>query len=149
MSFDLLTKTILRNEDETHCSPERLPVQIAFIIWLTTYTSALEVPSSFHVLLIKLHLYCGFIKGAMASHITSLTIVYSTVCSGGSKKTSKLPVTGLCAGNSLVTGEFPAQMVSNAENASSWWLHHVSLWVCCHPVFYSTGHLCFSQSTCA
>ena len=27
----------------------------------------------------------------------------------GSKKTSKLRVTGLCAGNSLVTGEFPAQ----------------------------------------
>ena len=33
-----------------------------------------------------------------------------------SKKTSKLRVTGLCAGNSLVTGEFPAQMASNAEN---------------------------------
>ena len=33
-----------------------------------------------------------------------------------SKKTSKLRVTGLCAGNSPVTGEFPAQMTSNAEN---------------------------------
>ena len=32
-----------------------------------------------------------------------------------SKKTSKLRVTGLCAGNSPVTGEFPAQMVSNTE----------------------------------
>ena len=32
-----------------------------------------------------------------------------------SKKTSKLCVTGLCAGNSLVTGEFPAQRASNAE----------------------------------
>ena len=32
-----------------------------------------------------------------------------------SKKTSKLRVTGLCAGNSAETGEFPAQMVSNAE----------------------------------
>ena len=31
-------------------------------------------------------------------------------------KTSKLRVTGLCAGNSPVTGEFPAQMASNAEN---------------------------------
>ena len=31
------------------------------------------------------------------------------------KKTSKLRVTGLCAGNSPVTGEFPAQMASNAE----------------------------------
>ena len=41
-----------------------------------------------------------------------------------SKKTPKLRVTGLCAGNSPVTGEFPAQMVSNAENDSIWWRHH-------------------------
>ena len=41
-----------------------------------------------------------------------------------SKKTSKLRVTGLCAGNSLVPGEFPAQMASNAENVSIWWRHH-------------------------
>ena len=33
-----------------------------------------------------------------------------------SKKTSKLRVIGLCEGNSPVTGEFPAQMASNAEN---------------------------------
>ena len=31
------------------------------------------------------------------------------------KKTSKLRVTGLCEGNSPVTGEFPAQRASNAE----------------------------------
>ena len=42
-----------------------------------------------------------------------------------SKKTSKLRVTGLCAGNSPWTGEFPAQMASNAENVSIWWRHHV------------------------
>ena len=38
-----------------------------------------------------------------------------------SKKTSKLRVTGLCVGNSPGTGEFPAQMASNAENVSIWW----------------------------
>ena len=32
-----------------------------------------------------------------------------------SKKTSKLCITGLCAGNSPLTGEFPAQMAGNAE----------------------------------
>ena len=32
-----------------------------------------------------------------------------------SNKTSTLRVTGLCAGNSPDTGEFPAQMASNAE----------------------------------
>ena len=40
-----------------------------------------------------------------------------------SKKTSKLRVTGLCAGNSPVTGEFPAQVHSNGENVSIWWRH--------------------------
>ena len=44
-----------------------------------------------------------------------------------SKETSKLRVTGLYAGNSPVTGEFPAQMASNAElffhlMTSSWYL---------------------------
>ena len=42
-----------------------------------------------------------------------------------SKKTPKLRVTGLCAGNSPITGEFPAQMASNSENVSIWWRHHV------------------------
>ena len=52
--------------------------------------------------------YSDVIMGAMASQITSLTIVYSTVCSGADqRKTSKLRVTGLCEGNSSVTGEFP------------------------------------------
>ena len=41
-----------------------------------------------------------------------------------SRKTSKLLVTGLCAGNSPGTGDFPAQMASNAENVSIWWRHH-------------------------
>ena len=43
-----------------------------------------------------------------------------------SKKTAKLRVTGLCVGNSPLTGEFPAQMASNAENVSMWWRHHVN-----------------------
>ena len=41
-----------------------------------------------------------------------------------SKKTSKLRVTGLYEGNSPETGEFPAQMASDAENVSIWWRHH-------------------------
>ena len=65
--------------------------------------------------------------GTIASQITSLTIVYSTVNSDADKKkTSKLRVTGLCVGNLPGTGEFPAQMTSNAENVSIWWRHHVS-----------------------
>ena len=41
-----------------------------------------------------------------------------------SKKTSNLRVTGLFAGNSPVTREFPAQRASNAKNGSIWWRHH-------------------------
>ena len=47
-----------------------------------------------------------------------------------SKKTSKLHVTGLCAGNSPVTGEFPAQVASNAENVLICWRHHNLLNLC-------------------
>ena len=63
---------------------------------------------------------------AMASQITSLTIVYSTVYSGAdqSKHQSSAPlafVWGIHRG----AGEFPAQMARNAENVSIWWRHHV------------------------
>ena len=78
---------------------------------------------------------------AMASQITSLTVVYSTVYSGADKKKSKLRVTGLCAGNSPVTSEFRAQRDSNAENVSIWWRHHATdIWShksCCSP-----GNMC-------
>ena len=44
-----------------------------------------------------------------------------------SKKTWKLRVTGLCAGNSPGTVEFPAQMASSAENSSIWWRYHANM----------------------
>ena len=46
-----------------------------------------------------------------------------------SKKTSKLRVTGLCAGNSPGAGEFPAQKASNAENVPFDDVIMVSLWI--------------------
>ena len=39
-------------------------------------------------------------------------------------RSKTLRVTGLCVGNSPVTGEFPTQRASNAENVSIWWRHH-------------------------
>ena len=94
--------------------------------------------------------YYDVIMGAMASQITSLTIIYSTVYSRRrTKKTSKLRVTGLCVGNSPVTGEFrrtkgqwrgkcfhlmmsswidndriPSQMASNVELVSMSWSNY-------------------------
>ena len=40
------------------------------------------------------------------------------------KNPLKLCVTGLCEGNSPVTGEFPSQRASDAENVSIWWRYH-------------------------
>ena len=62
-----------------------------------------------------------------------------------SKKISKLSVTGLCAGKSSETGEFPAQMASNAENVSIWWRHHVR-WIYLLWNWNVTGY-CDSLST--
>ena len=53
-----------------------------------------------------------------------------------SKKTSKLRVTVLCAGNSPVTGEFPAKRASNAENVSIWWRHHIVRFRHCHSGYH-------------
>ena len=56
--------------------------------------------------------YSDVIMSTMAPQINGVSIVCSTVGSGEDKtikQVSKLRVTGLCAGNSPVTGEFPAQ----------------------------------------
>ena len=39
----------------------------------------------------------------------------------------KLRVTGFCESNSPMTGEFPAQRSSNAENVSIWWRHQANM----------------------
>ena len=54
--------------------------------------------------------------GAMASKITSLTIVYSTVYSDTDQRKHQ-------SSASPETGEFPAQMASNVEDVSIW-RHH-------------------------
>ena len=63
----------------------------------------------------------------MASQISSITIIYSTVYSGEDQR--KDPSSASLAfvwENSPVTGEFPAQRASNAENVSIWWHHRVT-----------------------
>ena len=72
-----------------------------------------------HMKLAFIH-YTEVIMGAIASQITSFTIVYSTVHSDVDQRkhqSSALPG----------TGEFPAQMASNAENVSISWRHHVTM----------------------
>ena len=56
--------------------------------------------------------------GAMASQITSLTIVYSNVNSGADQRKHQSSASlALC-------GDFPAQRASSAENVPIWWRHH-------------------------
>ena len=74
--------------------------------------------------ILNLH-YNDVIMGAMAYQITRLTIVFSTVYSDADQRKHQSSASlGLCAGNSPGTGEFPAQMASNAESDSIWWRQH-------------------------
>ena len=57
-------------------------------------------------------------------HVSNVFLLLNRLFGRRSQKTSELRVTGLCAGSSPGTGEFPAQMASNAENVSIWWRHH-------------------------
>ena len=77
--------------------------------------------------------YNDVIMSAMALQITSLMIVYSIVYWDADQRKHQ-NVTGLCVGNSPVTGEFPAQRASNSENVSIWWCHHEL-----HKLHYSGG----------
>ena len=73
--------------------------------------------------------YCNVIMGVMASQITSLTIVYSTVHSGADLKKHQ-------SSASLAFG-FPAQMASNAEMVSIWWRHHdVVISMLCYSIAF-------------
>ena len=95
---------------------------------------------------ITLKHYDDIIMGAMASQITSLMIVFlNRLFRRGSIKTSKLRVTGLCAGNSPRTGEFPAQMASNAENISISWRHHEMITVKQEVTVVSQWYYTYSQ----
>ena len=76
--------------------------------------------SLFLYIYIYIH-YNDVIMGAIASQITSLTIVYSIVYSGADHRKHQSS-----ASLAFVRGihRFPAQMASYAENVSIWWRHH-------------------------
>ena len=80
----------------------------------------------------RVALYNGVIMGTMASQITSLTIVYSTVYSGADQRKHQSSASLAFVGNSPGTGEFPAQIASNAANVSIWWRHHDTDWYLSH-----------------
>ena len=77
-----------------------------------------------HQRYIRLWLKCRHNERECVSNHRGLDYLLSSSFSRRSKKTSKLRVTGLCEGNSPVTGEFPSQITRNAENVSIRWRHH-------------------------
>ena len=66
--------------------------------------------------------YNDTIMSAMASQLTFVSIVCSSVGSGADQRKHQ---SSASLGFVPVTGEFPTQKASNAENASIWWRHHV------------------------
>ena len=89
------------------------------------------------------HRYSDVIMSAMASQITAVSMVSSTVCSDAYNKKTKNRVTGLYEGKLPVTGEFPSQRASNAENVSIWWRHHDPI-NCLMACFYNNDNsLCW------
>ena len=59
------------------------------------------------------------IMNSMASQLTSVSFVYSTVCSGAyQRKHQRSAPLSFVRVKSPVTGELPAQRASNAENVS-------------------------------
>ena len=61
-----------------------------------------------------------------ASNHRHLDCLLNRLFSRISKKTSMIRMTGRFEGNSPVTGEFPKQRASKAENVSIWWRHNAT-----------------------
>ena len=68
--------------------------------------------------------YIDVIVTMMASQITSLTFVYSTVYSDADQRKHQNSVSLAFVWGIHRTGEFLTQMASYAENVSIWWRHH-------------------------
>ena len=62
--------------------------------------------------------------GAMASQITSLMIVYSTIYSGADQSKHQSSASLAFVWGIHRDRWFPAQMASNTENVFIWWSHH-------------------------
>ena len=86
--------------------------------------------------------HCDITMCVLASQITCNSIVCSIVCSSiPQRKHQSFASLAFLEGKRPVTGGFPSQRVSNAENVSMSWLHHA--WKECHvqhPV--ASVHLC-------
>ena len=69
--------------------------------------------------------YYGVIMGTIASQSPALRLFAPQFIQTLIKENIKVPRHWPLCGEFTGTGEFPAQMASNAENVSIWWRHHV------------------------
>ena len=139
----------------TCCCPPSLPIcQCYYValysvkVWLIFYSTC-----SLRFLKCDWHTWSGKIIGGTFSLVSNhqpVDCLFSRLFRRRSRTTSKPRVTGLCAVNSPVNVEFPAQMASDAENVSIWWRHHEScysdcgLHICTYPIkLFSSGNLLF------
>ena len=97
-----------------------VPVNIAGHIgglgWLYHGFSKKQIAQSSH--------YNDVMMTTIASQITSLTVVCSTVYSDADQRKHQSSASLALCGEFTGTGEFPAQRASYAENVSIWWRHH-------------------------
>ena len=86
----------------------------------TPYTHHLQHYQSFPIVSLQWRHVCNGV-----SNHQSLDCLLNSLLGRRDEKTSKLRVTGLCEGNSPISGGFPAQRAINAENVSIGWGHNV------------------------
>ena len=95
-----------------------------FIHWIRFSTL---FGSEMYTLLYRCLHYNDVIMSVMASQITSLTVVYSTVYSGA-HQTSKLRVTGFCEGNSPITGAHLSSYYHKESKVRKYFALYITVW---------------------
>ena len=93
-------------------------------------SSSCPVPDTHTYIFIHICHYNDVIKTTMASQITSVAVVYSTVIQTQINENIKAPRHWPLCGEFTGNGEIPAQRASYGENVSIWWRHHVCMCVC-------------------
>ena len=120
--FWLLFPTFRSKEGNKHKNTTLGWTHYQFITKMTIFTHRLRVP------LVKFTLQWRHNGHDSVSNHQPHDCLLNHLFRRRSKKTSKLCVRGICAGNS--PGPVNSQMASNAENVSIWWRHHDS--ICLH-----------------
>ena len=104
---------------------EEPPVYKCKFIYMLMHSTSINISEMYPIVckacpfLVHNNCISHTLSTTMTSPITSLTIVYSTVYSSADQRKQQ------SSANSPVTGEFHAQMASNAENVSIYWRHYI------------------------